>query len=316
MFSLGLTLIYFAPLQSYTTLPYYQAFHSRIGGIDKYFTPFYRINKQGIFEFENQLKASDSIILIPQVLTNNSKDLVLFAQEMLTRGFKEINLNIGCPFPMVANRHLGSGILPYVEEIKLMLEGFYNEQIPIKLSIKSRLGWQDPMDIFSLIQALNDYPIHELILHPRLGIQKYKGLPNWNLFEEVVDIWPGDIIGNGDISSKSDLREKQISYNKVKGWMLGRGLLTNPLLVSEKEQSSETFLKTLQNLHDAFYQNLEEFGYLEGQILNQLKCFWEYPSKNFSNGERIFRKLKKTGKLNDYWDFLKLLFDQKLIINF
>ena len=308
-------MIYFAPLQSYTTLPYYQAFHSQIGGIDKYYTPFYRINKQGIFEYESQLKHNDSLCIIPQVLTNNSKDLVLFAQEMLNRGFKEINLNIGCPFPMVANRHLGSGLLPYTEEVKLMLEGFYNEQIPIKLSIKSRLGWQDPMDIFSVIQVLNNYPIHELILHPRLGVQKYKGLPNWKLFEEVVDIWPGDIIGNGDIYTISDLKEKQHIFMNIKGWMLGRGLLTNPLLVSEKEQSSEIFLKTLKNLHDAFYQNLVEFGYSEGQILNHLKCFWEYPSKNFSNGERIFRKLKKTGKLNDYWDFPKLLFDQALNVN-
>ncbi len=308
-------MIYFAPLQSYTTLPYYQAFHSQIGEIDKYFTPFYRVNKQGIFEYENLLKHNDSLCIIPQVLTNNSKDLVLFAEEMHSRGFKEINLNIGCPFPMVANRHLGSGLLPYVEEIKLMLEGFYNEQIPIKLSIKSRLGWQDPMDIFSVIQVLNNYPIHELILHPRLGIQKYKGEPDWKLFEEVVDIWPGAIIGNGDIYTISDLKEKLYSFKDVKGWMLGRGLLTNPLLVSEKEQSSETFLKTLKNLHDAFYQNLVEFGYSEGQILNHLKCFWEYPSKNFSNGERIFRKLKKTGKLNDYWDFPKLLFDQVLNVN-
>ncbi|MCW3785728.1 tRNA-dihydrouridine synthase family protein [Plebeiibacterium sediminum] len=307
-------MIYFAPLQSYTTLPYYLAFHSQIGGIDKYFTPFYRINKQGIFEFESQLKADYSICLIPQVLTNNSKDLATFAQEMLNRGFKEMNLNIGCPFPMVANRHLGSGLLPYADEIKQMLDEFYNKQIPIKLSIKSRLGWQDPMDIFSVIQVLNDFPIHELILHPRIGIQKYKGEPDWSLFEKVLNIWQGDIIGNGDINTIEDLKEKQSSFNDAKGWMLGRGLLTNPLLLSEEEQSSGFFLKKLQNLHDAFYQNLLEFGYAEGQILNHLKCFWEYPSKNFSNGERIFRKLKKTGKMHDYWDFPKLFFDQALEI--
>ncbi len=305
-------MVYFAPLQSYTTLPYYFAFESQIGGINKYFTPFYRKNKQGFFEFEKQLFAHKAIHIIPQVLTNNRNDLTIFAKEMINRGFDEINLNIGCPFPMVTNRHLGSGLLPYPNEIKDMLEGFYSHDLPIKLSVKTRLGWQDSKEIQAVIEVLNNYPIHELILHPRLGIQKYRGLPDWDSCYKIANLWNGELIGNGNINSANEIKEKQTKFKHIKGWMLGRGLLSNPLIHTHNIILSEQLITTLQNLHDAFYHQLVDFGYSDAQILNHLKCFWEYPSKNFVGGERIYRKLRKIGKMEDYWKMPPLLFEQPL----
>jgi len=210
-------------LQSYTILPYYHAFHTKCGGIDKYFTPFYRVDRAGKFSFEEQLVKSDSFPLVPQVLTNDAAELIDFAKSMLDRGFDEINLNIGCPFPMVANRHLGAGLLPYKDEVQEMLLGFYNEQLPIKLSVKCRLGWEDKMDIWGVMQVFQDFPIHELIVHPRLGVQKYKGTPDWQSFGEVVLLSPVDIAGNGDINSKEELHEKMDQFSSVKAWMLDAG---------------------------------------------------------------------------------------------
>ncbi len=306
-------MIYFAPLQSYTTLAYYLAFNSLIGGIEKYFTPFYRKNKQGVFEYEKYLKASNDIHIVPQILTNNGKDLVEFANDMLKRGFKEININIGCPFPLVTHRHLGSGLLPFSDEIKNMMDTFYSAQLPISLSIKCRLGWEDSMEILTALQVFKQYPVSEIILHPRLGIQKYKGTPNWDYFEKIINIWNGDVIGNGDILSTQELNDKRERFSSVNGWMIGRGILTNPLLLSKSPISEDSFKQSLFELREQVYNNLVQFGYSDEQILNQLKSFWEYPSKKFEGGERILRKLKKTGKLENFWDTEKKLFQQEVL---
>ncbi len=306
-------MIYFAPLQSYTTLAYYLAFNSLIGGIEKYFTPFYRKNKQGVFEYEKYLKASYDIHIVPQILTNNGNDLVEFANDMLQRGFKEININIGCPFPLVTHRHLGSGLLPFSDEIKNMMDTFYSAQLPISLSIKCRLGWEDSMEILTALQVFKQYPVSEIILHPRLGIQKYKGTPNWDYFEKIINIWNGDVIGNGDILSTQELNDKRERFSSVNGWMIGRGILTNPLLLSKSPISEDSFKQSLFELREQVYNNLVQFGYSNEQILNQLKSFWEYPSKKFEGGERILRKLKKTGKLENFWDTEKKLFQQEVL---
>ncbi len=295
-------MIYFAPLQSYSTLAYHHAFNSLVGGIEKFFTPFYRKNKQGIFEYEKHLIANSKINIIPQVLTNNGNDLVEFANDMFKRGFHEINLNIGCPFPLVANRHLGSGLLPFSEEIEKMMDTFYQVQLPVLLSIKCRLGWEDSMEILSALQVFEQYPISELILHPRLGIQKYKGTPDWEYFSKIINIWNGDIIGNGDITTHEELKRKREQFNKVKGWMIGRGILANPVLTTNNDTTKDGLKQTLIKLREGVYNKLLEFEYSNEQILNQLKNFWEYPLKNFEGGERIFRKLKKVGKLEDFWN--------------
>ncbi len=307
-------MIYFAPLQSYTTFAYYLAFNSQIGGINKYFTPFYRKNKKGIFEYEKYLKANNNINIVPQILTNKGEDLIEFAQDMINSGFQEINLNIGCPFPLVTHRHLGSGLLPFSEEIKNMMNTFHSAQLPISLSIKCRLGWEDTMEILSALQVFEQFPVSEIILHPRLGIQKYKGSPDWDSFEKIIDIWNGDIVGNGDITTYEELIKKRERFNKVKGWMIGRGILANPLLLRNDSVDNDIFNQTLIHLREAFYNNLKEFGYSDEQTLNHLKCFWEYPSKNFEGGDRIYRKLRKIGKLQDFWDAEKKFFQQKIIL--
>ncbi len=297
------TSIYFAPLQSFTTLPYYLAYDNIVGGIDKYFTPFYRIEKTGGFAIEKQLCYNPQIAIVPQVLCNVGEELVLFAQEMMERGFSEINLNLGCPFPMVVNRKLGSGLLPYPEELDKMLSLFFSRGMPIKLSVKLRLGLSDLNEIHPIMQILKRFPLEEIILHPRLGVQKYKGVPDWCAFEELNK--EVKLVGNGDITSLERLEELKLQFQNTTAWMIGRGLLINPCMLKPELDWKETMME----LHDLFLDNLKEFGLSDHQILNQLKCFWEYPSMHQDGGQRVYRKMKKVGKIEDYLILKKKMLD-------
>ncbi len=304
------TSIYFAPLQSYTTLSYYLAYHTLFDTVHKYFTPFYRKNKEDSFAYEKQLIFQPQITIIPQVLVNNSTDLIQFARDMKARGFKEINLNMGCPFPMVANRGLGAGILPLKDKVEVMLNDFYEADLSIDLSVKTRLGWAYPDELRVLMDVFNSLPIKEIIIHPRLGIQKYKGEPDWNAFDGVVQGTNHRVIGNGDICSVDHLTQLKKRFPEVVGWMIGRGLLINPSLLMLDGEDKVACRKNILQLHELFKDNLYQCGYAEAQILNHLKAFWEYPSQLFEGGARMYRKIRKLGKMEDYRSAVNSFSDQ------
>ena len=228
-FCLLSTSIYFAPLQSYTTIAHCLSFNQIVGGVDKFFTPFYRADHDGKFAFEPYLINRPDLNLVPQVLTNKANELIRFSEAMKERGFDEINLNIGCPFPMVVNRKLGSGLLPFPKDLRLMLTAYFRTAHPVKLSVKLRLGLNDKQEIKSVLKVLKEFDIEEIILHPRLGVQKYKGEPDWALFSALAT--ENELVGNGDIKSLADLKELRKRCTNVKTWMIGRGLLENPMYV-------------------------------------------------------------------------------------
>lgn len=298
-------------------MPYYLAFESLIGGVDKYFTPFYRAANAGGFAYEKQLLARPRLKLIPQVLTNTGYELVRFAREMGERGFDEINLNVGCPFPMLTNRKLGSGLLPYPDVLRQMLTAYFDGDAKLKLSVKLRLGLADATEIYEVMEVLGDFRVEEIILHPRIGIQQYKGEPNWDVFEDLslslsANRQPSvagqrtsshTLVGNGDINSKEILDGLKLRFPDTPAWMLGRGLLTDPCMLRPELEWRETMIK----LHDLFLEHLKDFGLTEHQILNQLKCFWEYPARHLEGGQRLLRKMKKTGNLGAYEESRKRL---------
>ncbi len=300
------TSVYFAPLQSYTTIPYFLAFNQVVGGINKYFTPFYRAEKNGFFDLDNELRHYDDICIIPQVLCNSGNELIQFAQQCADRGFEEINLNMGCPFPMVVNKKLGSGILPFPDMVKKMLDDYFMQNSSIKLSVKLRLGLQSTLEMESIIKLLKTYPLKEIIMHPRLGVQKYKGSPDWNIYEELTDNYP--MVANGDILSLDDIQSLKNRFPGLHTFMIGRGLLMNPCLLKPELD----WYQTMNHLHDNFFSNLQNMGLSQHQILNQLKCFWEYPSLRVENGKRILRKMKKAGKLDELFQLKSQLLNQDL----
>ena len=265
-----------------------------MGGVDKYFTPFYRADNSKKFSFEKYLYFRQEINLVPQVLTNNPFELAKFSDAMKERGFDEINLNVGCPFPMVVNRKLGSGLLPYPDDLRRMLFSYYKNKGVLKLSVKLRSGFRESKELFPVLKVLRDFPLEEIILHPRLGIQKYKGSPDWDVFSDLARDY--DLAGNGDINNLSRLEELRERFPQVKAWMIGRGLLRNPCMLKPEKDWKETVIK----MHGFYRQYLSEFGLSEHQVLNRLKCFWEYPSQHLEGGQRMLRKMKKTGKMEEY----------------
>ncbi|WP_430815403.1 tRNA-dihydrouridine synthase [Carboxylicivirga sp. RSCT41] len=301
--------LYMAPLQSYTTSFYRKAHAMTFGHMDKYFTPFFDDADTSLNNLNKHLELLPSfnkkLRIVPQLASNSPRFLIDFANEVRSLGYHEINLNMGCPFPMLVKRDKGGGLLAKPELVKQLLESFYSETENMQLSLKIRLGINDIEEGRTIVKLANDYPIEELIIHPRLVTQKYSGDVNWDEFETLCSLSDHRLIANGDINSHADACTIIDRFSSVKGLMLGRGLLMHPALPASILKHKHN--NQLMDLHENYFHLITDHYTNWNQAFNYLLTFWHYPLSINQDLKRHLRKLKKHNKPDIYQDWLKQL---------
>lgn len=308
-------MLYMAPFQGITTEVFREVYNRHFSGIDKLFTPFYtKIDKARTLRTKKTALSKtnhNGISVIPQVLSKNADEMMLFANFCSDLGFKEINWNLGCPFPRVANKQRGSGLLPHAEKIDSILEKIL-PALPLQLSVKCRLGYHSPDEIIRLLPVFNKYPLTELIVHSRLGIQMYKGEVNLDAFAGIIKYSDIKTCYNGDIFSKENFLDKKQRFPGVNIWMLGRGLLADPFLPARikgiyiNDNEALIIRRYVDDLYYAYRQKMND----KPVAINVMKEFWSYLSLSFDNPVKVFGKIKKTKNFNDYEDGVRLAFEK------
>ena len=175
-----------------------------------------------------------SIPITPQILGKEPEEFVALGNRLYDMGYSEVNWNIGCPMRNITGKHRGSGILPYPDEVKAVLDAVIPELKP-RLSVKMRIGLRQKEDIFALVPVLNDYPLASVTIHPRLGRQQYTGVPDMETFAQVLPMIKHPVIYNGDITNVGDVQRIKKNYPKVADIMVGRGILYRPTLPLEPD---------------------------------------------------------------------------------
>lgn len=298
--------IHFAPLQGYTDAIYRSA-HARIfGGIASYYTPFVRL-EHGDFRRKDvrELDADNNrgVNLTPQLIASTPEKILRILALFIEKGYKNVDINLGCPFPTLAKRHNGAGLLPYPDEVKALLMAAIEAHPDIRFSVKMRLGWEDANECMALLTLLNSLPLSHITMHPRLGKQQYKGEVDLEAFQRFYAECEKPLIYNGDLLTLGDIDTISNRFPRLSGLMIGRGLLANPALAIEYQQGAPLSLKEkiekIRLLHaDVFsqYGNLLEGGDL--QLLTKMRTFWEYL---LPDGDRKAKKvIHKTSKLSNY----------------
>ena len=298
--------IHFAPLQGYTDAIYRSA-HARIfGGVASYYTPFVRL-EHGDFRRKDvrELDTDNNrgVNLTPQLIASTPEKILRILALFIEKGYKNVDINLGCPFPTLAKRHNGAGLLPYPDEVKALLMAAIEAHPEIQFSVKMRLGWEDANECMALLPLLNSLPLSHITMHPRLGKQQYKGEVDLEAFQRFYAECEKPLIYNGDLLTLDDIDTISNRFPRLGGLMIGRGLLANPALALEYQQGAPLSLKEkiekIRLLHaDVFsqYGNLLEGGDL--QLLTKMRTFWEYL---LPDGDRKAKKvIHKTSKLSNY----------------
>ena len=306
--------ILFAPLQGYTTGIYRKAHAEIFGGVDAYYAPFLRIENGKPREKDlRDLNSFDGNAReIPQIIANSVEEFKILANALIAKGYTEIDFNMGCPFPMQVNRHRGAGILndkQTVQEIMDEIRKISNANgtaptivkgtAPVKFSVKMRLGQDSPDEAFAILPILNEAPLSQITLHPRLGKQQYKGAIDFKSFEKFYEECRHPLVYNGDITSVSQICEMERRYPKLAGVMIGRGLLARPSLAAEyKGMRDINLLGKLFQMHQVIFDHACKTYQGDSQILSHVQSFWEYLEPSIP--KKIFKKIKKAGKLSEY----------------
>jgi tRNA-dihydrouridine synthase B len=296
-----------SPLQGFTDFRFRNAVDKNFGGIDAWYAPYIRLF--GHSEIKNSYKRdllpenNHVSHLIPQVMTNSAEEFLFVARYVKDLGYKELNWNLGCPYPMVTKRGLGSGLLKYKEKIDDLLTSVSDES-DITISLKMRLGFEDNRDILDLLPLLEKHKIKNIVIHPRLGKQLYKGEVDLDLFQRCIDNTSHQICYNGDIDSVAKFREMRQRFPSIKSWALGRGVIANPFLAemiqSDNDRFPDDWTDLFSRFHDALFQGYDESLSGPKHIVLKMQSFWEYFSRLFSNPHNAYKNIKKAKSIRAY----------------
>lgn len=297
--------IYLAPLQGFTDFVYRKAYAEIFQGIDAFFIPYISVKNSGILKkYEKEILPGNNTQnrVIPQVLASNAEEMLFLSEILYQKGYTEINLNLGCPYPMVTNREKGAGLLPHPDKLKELLCAFF-EKTNLRLSVKLRAGLNSANEIEQIIPVLNQFPLTEVILHPRIAKQLYEGEILYSAFEFALQNLKHPLVYNGDIFSVNDFNDRCLKFQKISHLMLGRGVLMNPFLPAEihgmKYSEVEKRAK-LMTFHQRMFELYSQTMDNEGNVLNKMKQFWIYFSYNFNSQKKTFKVIKKASTLRKY----------------
>lgn len=318
--------LYFAPMEGITGYIFRNAFNEFFGqGVDKYFTPFLTpCEKRAISAKEvNEVSTENNkgINLVPQIITANADDFNMVKNRLRDIGYDEINLNLGCPSRTVTSKGRGAGALENLDSLKFLLDGIFADNDK-SISIKTRIGISDPEEFQNILNIYIQYPIKELIIHPRVLEEMYKGHPHIDVFTDTLSNCPFPLCYNGDVNSVDDYNRviaachntnshinaassdescmDDYSTNKPSAIMIGRGALMNPALFREITGGAcagtdeiYSFLKKLRKDYTTV---------MSGQrpVLFKMKEIWSYLRISFPEHDKTIKKIMKTNSLNEY----------------
>ncbi|QXP66899.1 tRNA-dihydrouridine synthase family protein [Polaribacter sp. AHE13PA] len=296
-----------SPLQGFTDYKFRNAFNHFFGGIDTFYSPYIRLNGKLViknsYKKDIELKNNTELEVIPQIITNNVEEFLFVAKYVRELGYKELNWNLGCPYPMVTKRGMGSGLIANPEKINSILHKIHNES-DILVSMKMRMGYDTPEEILEVLPVLDNYPLKNIAIHARIGKQLYKGGTDLDSFQKCVNNTKHKLYYNGDVTSVAAYKKLQERFPSIDHWMIGRGLIADPFLPSMIKAETTEYPKNRFDIFNEFHDRIftEYDAALSGPTPIKMKMlgFWEYFSQSFSNPQKTYKKIKKAGNVRNY----------------
>ena len=296
-----------SPLQGFTTFQFRNAFQKYFGGVDVFYAPYIRLNGKFVIKpgYEKDLLAKNNktLTIIPQVMTNSADEFIFVTKYVQSLGYKELNWNLGCPYPMVTNKGMGSGLICDPNKIDHILNRVHSET-DITVSMKMRMGYETNTEILGVFPILEKYPIKNVGIHARIGKQLYKGGVDLNAFQRCIESTSLKLYYNGDITTVDRFREMEERFPSIDHWMIGRGLISDPFLPSMIKDDTLEYpddrMEVFSKFHDTLFYQFEEKLKGEKGVVKKMLSYWEYFATTFDNPTKVVKMIKKCKTFETY----------------
>ncbi|MBL9177978.1 MAG: tRNA-dihydrouridine synthase family protein [Verrucomicrobiaceae bacterium] len=229
-------LLALAPMQDVTDLGFWRLM-ARHGGADVYYTEYFRVHPDSHLEKDILASITHNPTgrpVVAQMIGNDIPSLVRNANELQQHAVAAIDLNLGCPAPIVYKKCAGGGLLRDVPRIEGIL-GALREAVRVKFTVKTRLGFDDTEAIDALVPLFVKHGVDLVTIHGRTVTQMYRDGVRYDLIAKARAGIPCPVLANGNIGSHDDAASV-VRQTGVQGLMLGRGAIRNPWIFDQIRQ--------------------------------------------------------------------------------
>ncbi len=302
-----------APMEGVTDSVYRQIFHRMFTPFDRYYMPFLTPTGDHLITArqhrELDPKRNAGLDAVPQLLTNDPA-LFCWASEVLADlGYREVNLNLGCPSGTVVKKKKGSGLLGEPELLEQLLDGIFS-QVKLGVSIKTRVGLRSEEEFPALLELFNRYPIRELTVHPRVQKDQYRGQIRMGAFEQAMTLSRAPVCYNGDLFRPEDISALSARFPGLRAVMLGRGAVANPGLTGFLRTGQWTAKERLREFHDALYAEYRVVMPGFKPTVFRMREYWAFWACMFEQPDRYLKRIRKAVRFEEYEQAVQDLFSE------
>ena len=291
----------FAPMEGITGWDFREVHGTCFPGVDRYWIPFFSPTGAHALTPRQRRDLDPGSLgcarLVPQVLTKDPADFRWAAEALGELGYREVNLNLGCPSGTVVGKGKGAGMLRDPAALDRFLEAVFTDP-PLPVSVKTRIGLEDPAEWETLLPVLARYPIRELTLHPRTRRELYRGGVHPDAFRRAAEALPFPLRYNGNLFTPADLEALEGAFPGLAGGMIGRGLLADPALVT-RFRGGVRSREALIAFHEELAARYLALMHPDGAVLPKFKELWLYLALLLPDGEP-WKRLRKCARWRDF----------------
>lgn len=275
-----------APMQDITDLAFLRTLHALSPAADLYTSPYFRVVSHSCHPDRDLAemieKNPTGKPLLAQIIGSDIEALCRMAERLRELPIAGIDLNIGCPAPIVCRKDAGGGALRNPARLDRMLSAL-RDCIPGTFTVKTRLGYTDPGEFEDILEIFRRHSLDLLVIHGRTVREGYQTPVHPELIRMAATELPYPVFANGNIVDTST-GAALLQQTKAQGLMIGRGAVRNPWLFEQLRQFlSGEQIKTVRKREVLAYISLlfEETARLmtpfrESSHIHRMKKFLVY----------------------------------------
>ena len=299
-------LLVLAPMQDITDLPFWRVMQ-RFGGADLYYTEYFRVHRDSKPE-RHILKSIDEnptgSPVIAQMIGDDIPSLVRTAKQLQRHRIAGVDLNLGCPAPVVCRKNAGGGLLKTPGRIDEIL-GALRAVVEIPLTVKTRIGFDTADEFDGLLDVFARHRIDAFTVHGRTVRELYRARVHYDRIRQAVERLDAPVFANGNVLSVALARET-VALTGAHGLMIGRGAIRNPWLfrqIREDAAGAAVFQPTLRNLRgyiDLLYAETRVAHISEADNVAKLKKYMNFIGQGIGPDEAFLYGIRRAASETEF----------------
>jgi tRNA-dihydrouridine synthase B len=296
-----------APMQDVTDLAFWRVI-APFGGADIYWTEYFRVHSSSRLErwiLDSILQNPTGRPVVAQMIGNDIPALVRTARELQQHPIAAIDLNLGCPAPVVYRKCAGGGLLREPKRIDAILAAL-REAVTVPFTVKTRLGFASPAEFDDLLALFARHDIDLLTVHGRTVAQMYRPGVRYDLIAQAARSLRCPVLANGNVYS-AEQSLAVLAQTGARGLMIGRGAIRNPWLFAQIRQQQRGEAITAPSGRDvlAYIRQLWESQVTpdatEFAQAQRMKKFMNFIGEGVPPAERFLHEIRRVATRHDFF---------------